>query len=88
MSRDWFESVVCNISNCCYVDDVNLQPTFFENSLTLLHFNIRFLHKNFDAMHNFLQSLDFLLDVKCLSEIRIEDEPLTDISVTGYSFMS
>ena len=88
MSHDCFESVVCNKSNCCYDDDVNLQPNFFEKSLTLLHFNIRFLHKNFDAMHNFLQSLDFLPDLKCLSETRIEDEPLTDISVTGYSFTS
>ena len=77
LSDDWYNGVVSNISTCCYLDDVNVQPTFFENSLTLLHFNIRSLHKNFDAMYNFLQSLDFLPDIICLSETRIRDEPLT-----------
>ena len=76
-----------NIRTCYYLDDVNVQPTFFENSLTLLHFNICSLYKYFDAMHNFLQSLDFLTDIICLSETFIKDEPLTDISITGYSFI-
>ena len=61
LSCDWCKSVVYSISNCCYLDVVNLQPTFFDNSLTLLHFSIRFPHKNFDAIYNFLRSLDFLL---------------------------
>ena len=87
LSDDWYNGVVSNISTCCYLDDVNVQPTFFENSLTLLHFNIRSLHKNFDAMYNFLQSLDFFPDIICLSETRIKDDPLTDISITGYSFI-
>ena len=87
LSDNWYDSVVSNNSTCCYFDDVNVQPTFFENSLTLLHFNIRSLHKNFDAMYNFLQSLDFLPDIICLSETRITDEPLDDILITSYSFI-
>ena len=51
------------ISNSCNLGDVNVQPTFFKNSLTLLRFNIRSLHKNYDAMYNFLPSLDFLPDI-------------------------
>ena len=86
-THNWYNDVVSNIGTCCYLDDVNVQPTFFENSLTLLHFNIRSLHKNFDAMYNFLQSLDFLPDIICLSETRIKDEPLIYISITGYSFI-
>ena len=38
-------------------------------------------------MHNFLQSLDFLPNIICLYETRIEDKPLTDTSITGYSFI-
>ena len=38
-------------------------------------------------MYNFLQSLDFLPDIICLSKTHIKDEPLTDISITGYSFI-
>ena len=64
-----------------------MQPTFFENSLSLLHFSIRSLHKNFDAIYKFLQSLDFLPDAICLSETRIKDKPLTDTSITGYSLI-
>ena len=52
-----------------------------------MHFNIRSLYKNLDAMYNFLQSLEFLPFVTCLAETHIKDEPLTDISITGYSFI-
>ena len=76
-----------SIRNLCDLDDKNLQPTFLENSFTLLHFSIRSLDKNFDTMHNFLQSLDFSPDITYLSETRIKNEPMTDISITGYSFI-
>ena len=52
-----------------------------------MHLNIRSFHKNYDALYNLLQSLKFSPDLLCLTETRIRDQPLFNISLPGYSFV-
>ena len=44
-------------------------------------------HASYDALYNLLQSLKFSLYLFCLTETRIRDQPLFNISLPGYSFV-
>ena len=48
---------------------------------------IRFFNKNFDNLYNLLSSLKFLLSIVVISETRLRNLPLTNISIPGYSFV-
>ena len=52
-----------------------------------MHLNIRSITKNFDALYEFIFCLSFILDLVCLTEVRIEDQPLANIKIPGYSFV-
>ena len=56
------------------------------NSLTILHLNIRSLNKNFDQLHEFLVSIRIRPDVICLTETRIKNDPLVNITIPQYKF--
>ena len=56
------------------------------NSLTILHLNIRSLNKNFDKLHEFLVSIRIRIDVICLTETRIKNDPLVYITIPQYKF--
>ena len=44
-----------------------------KKNLFILHINIRSIYKNFDALnHEFLQRLDYLPDIICLSKTKIK----------------
>ena len=59
------------------------------NSLSIIHLNIRSLKKNFNKLYDFLLcSLPFTPDVLCLSESRIKKQPLVNINLSGYSFVN
>ena len=58
------------------------------DSLSIIHLNIRSLNKNFDKLYDFLVCLLFTLDVLCLSESRIKKQLLVNINLSGYSFVN
>ena len=58
------------------------------NSLSIIHLNIRLLNKNFDKLYDFLLCLTFTPNVLCLSESRIKKQPLVNIILSGYSFVN
>jgi len=72
----------------CECHDLNYKYSFahFENGLMLLHVNVRSLHKNFNLLYEFIESLNLLSYVICLSETK-RKEPLTNIELTNYSFV-
>ena len=37
-----------------------------------MHVNIRSLHKNFDLLYEFIQSLQFIPQIICITETRIK----------------
>jgi len=83
-----FLPVSANIEDCVYYD---LSHQFAESStktvLILMLINIQSMYKNFDSLCEFLDSLTFTLHVICLSETRLKSQPLTNISLTNYSFV-
>ena len=69
-----YESFSTNVLKCHYFDisknnQINMKDN---NSLNIIHLNIRSLNKNFDKLYDFLLCLAFTPDVLCLSESRIK----------------
>ena len=71
LSDDWYETLAFNIDNWYYLDDVNLQPTFFENSFLYILIFLPFT-KTLTQCLNFLQSLNFLPDIVCLFKLALK----------------
>ena len=47
---------------------------------------IRSLHKNFDLLYEFIQSLQFIPQIICITETRIKDQPQINVSIPNYGF--
>ena len=75
-----------NFKQCkTYETNCKLPLTEKKKNLFILHINIRPIYKNFDALnHEFLQRLDYLPDIICLSETKIKNLPTVNLSLTGY----
>ena len=84
--EEMFRQMSSKIESCKFLDNslTYVQPS--ENSLKLEHLNIRSLTKNFDALFEFISSLNFTPDLVCLTETRIKNQPLANITISGYSF--
>lgn len=87
LCSDMYRSMFSNIHNCIYLDSISKEVKFLDNHLILIHINIRSIHKNFDALYTFLQSFDYAPDLICLTETRLKHQPLSNISIPGYSFV-
>ena len=87
LGNNVFYSLTGNIKNCNYLDVNNLNFTAGNNTLTLLHVNVRSLQKNFDSLYDFFQSLKFLPHVICLSETRLKNQPSTNLNIPNYGFV-
>ena len=87
MSDQLFNSMTSNVKKCDYIDtNASNQVFLAENdSLSLIHLNIRSLNANFSDLHVFVSQLSFQPDVICLSESRI-NQPLKNIEIDGYNF--
>ena len=85
-----YESFSTNILKCHYFDiSKNNQIKMNDNdSLSIIHLNIRSLNKNFDKLYDFLVCLSFTPDVLCLSKSCIKKQPLVNINLSGYSFVN
>ena len=51
-----------------------------------MHANIRSLHKNCDLLYEFIQSLQFILQIICITETRIKYQSQINISIPDYGF--
>ena len=58
-----------------------------KDSLTIIHFNVRSLQKNFDAFHEFLCNQSCSPDIICVTETRLKNQPLLNIDISGYTFI-
>ena len=64
------------IKNCEYINNsFKFLNTESKGTLILLHINVRFLHKNFDLLYEFIESSNFLPHVICLSETPLKRIP-------------
>ena len=51
-----------------------------------MHVNIRSLHKNFNLLYEFIQSLQFVPQIICITEMRIKNQPQIKVSIPNYGF--
>ena len=87
---DYYRVILDKIHRCTYLEEncnPNLSCKFFENSLMLMHINIRFLNKNFDNLYNLFSFRKFSPSIVVISETRLKNLPLTNISMPGNSFV-
>ena len=72
---DRYRVILDKIHRCTYLEEncnPNLTCKFFENSLILMHINIRSLNKYFDNLYNLLSSLKFSSLIVAISETRLK----------------
>ena len=58
-----------------------------KDSLSIIHFNVRSLQKNFDAFYEFLCNQPCSPDIICVTETRLKTQPLLNIDISGYTFV-
>ena len=58
-----------------------------KDSLSIIHFNVRSLPRNFDAFHEFLCNQPYSPDIICVTESRLKTQPLLNIDIFGYTFV-
>ena len=56
------------------------------NSIFILHLDISSLHKRFDELRELCVSLRYKRDILCITETRLADVSLINISIPGYNF--
>ena len=78
-------SIFHNFRKCTYLSP-NSNKLDCNNFLTILHLKIRSLNKNFDKLHKFLVSFRIRSDIICVTEIRIKNDPLVNITIPQYKF--
>ena len=78
-------SLMNNFYPCAYynINDIPLNKSN-SKSLNIFHFNIRSLSKNYDLLHEFLFILLISPEIICLSESRINQQPLSSLDLPGY----
>ena len=77
-----------NISNCSYFKvDALTWDNEVDDTLTLMHVNIRSLHKNVDSWHELIVTLHFTLHIIFVSESRIKNQTSANLSLPNYSFV-
>ena len=75
-----------NLNQCDYFDVAYIPDCDANRTLFLLHLNIRSLQKHHDNLCEFLCVLSCQPHIVCISETRITDKPIVNISLPGYSF--
>ena len=80
-----FDDSFNHVKSCSYYDTPSLIPRLNFNEL--LHINIRSLQKNFDDLVNFISQFTVSLDISCITETRLKNNPVIDISIPGYDFV-
>lgn len=78
-----------NVQHCRFLKLPNgeLPLSNGPNPLILGHVNIRSIQKNFDDLHHFLATLQLQVSLLCLSETRLKSDPISNISLKGYTFI-
>ena len=88
VSDEIFTHLFQNVETCQYLSlDSSLPCDFNDSKLSLLHLNIRSLSKNYENLIEFLTNVPLRPRIISLTETKIKDKPLTNITVSGYTFL-
>ena len=81
-----FSTLFHNIKPCEYLSPSSFPAVCNNGQLFLLHLNIRFSAKNDDNLADFLSKFTIQPHLIALTETKIKDKPLVNISIRGYTF--
>ena len=88
VSDDIFTHLFRNVETCYYLSlNSSLPCDFYDRKLFLLHLNIRSLRKNYDNLTEFLTHVPLRPNIISLTETKIKDKPLVNITIPGYTFL-
>ena len=76
-----------SINPCEYYDINNMPIDKSYKELFFIHINIRSIQKNFDCFCELLSELPYRPQIICLSETKIKNQPVINISLPGYIFI-
>ena len=82
-----FDDAFNHVKSCSYYGAPFLILRLNSNELFLLHMNIRSLRKNFDDLVNLILQFTVLPDIICITETRLKNNPLINISIPGYDLV-
>ena len=88
LSEKTFSTTFQIIQKCEYADVKTVHLNSQMNNLTLFHLNIRSLQKNFNGLLKLLCNLSEPLHIICLSETKIKQNTLLNLSIPGYKFLN
>ena len=82
-----------NIQDCCTLNMDKLSVSKFMPQYSkhmpflLIHFNIRSIQKNYEDLVTLLHDINPYPSVICLSETKLQQDPIKNISIEGYTFL-
>ena len=76
-----------NVCDCTYYNTSTFTPDFQPHlSLFILHVNIKSLLRNLHRLEDLLLLIKYPPDVLCITETKIKNNPLRNITIPGYDF--
>jgi len=83
-----FNSLFQIVKPCQYFNFISLPCHSNNDKLDLLHLNMWSLKKkNYDDLHTFFSDLSLKPHIIAISEIKLKDKPLINISIPGYTLL-
>ena len=83
-----FKILTENVGECLCYDASKTPPTAIRNNqFFIIHINIRSFHKHHDDLVNFLSLCRSPPDIICITETRLQAEPLIDVGLPAYTFI-
>ena len=79
--------ILANIEPCSYYDQPSSTHSYKANDLLIVHINIGSILKNFNNLSHFLSQFSTSPDIICLTETRLNKNPLIYINIPGYQFV-
>ena len=79
-------NIEANEMNCNYftIDEFNGLKNNPNESFSILHLNIHSVQLHIDELRTFLDTLNYKFDIIALSETKLQNEPIVNISLTGF----
>ena len=88
VTDETFTHLFQNVETCQYLSlNSSLPCNFNDSKLFLLHLKLRSLRKNYDNLIEFLTNVPLRPHIISLTETKIKDKTLVNITILGYTYL-